>query len=254
MIKPEWQLQKFIIGIRHQRTFMISDIHGVIADIVLSLSKKSSFPKGGFAKVARQDVSTLILTDNTDSISVNCNIDGIIVQADMSEGSPFTIEKVEQMFSHIVHEIIPLTKAVDRINRIGVVYEFHIPQFTNSAKAILSQFIKVDLHGIPDNTLMRMSLKNPTAESLSYPDKKNDYKNVILTLSSEREKSGEDETEESEEEEKKEGIPTILKISADCQIYYIPQRDLKNVNIPSHLSDAKSYVESTIKKIPLNVE
>jgi len=171
----------------------------------------------------------------------------------MSEGSLVTVKKVEEIFTHIVHSIVPLTEAKDRINRIGVVYEFQIPDFTNSARTIFSQFMKIDLTGIQDNMLMRISLKNPAIESIINPDKKSDYKNVILTISSEREKD-ENDVEESEEEERKERIPTILKISSDYQVYYIPQRSLKNVNINKHLSEAGSYIESAIKKIPLNVE
>ena len=255
MRTPEWQLQKFIIGIRHQRTFMISDIHGDIVDRVIALSKQNPFPKDGFTKISRPDISAIILTNNDENISVNCNIDGIILTADMSGYSPHSTDKIQQMFIRIVNEIVPLTQAGDKVNRVGVVYEFHIPQFTNSAKAAFSQFMQVSLQGTPDTVLMRVSLKNPIQESLIRPDKINDYQNVILTISSEREKEGEeDEVEDAGEEEKKERIPTILKITADCQIYYVPQRHIKHINIDGHLSNAKSFIESTIKKIPLNIE
>jgi len=166
MADPNWQLQKFIIGIRHERTFLISDIHGGIMDVVLGLRKKVLFPKGCFSQMTRPDVTKIILTDKDENLSLTCSIDGVVIQAEMFEGSLVAIEKVAEIFTHIVHAVLPLTEAKDKINRLGVIYEFQISNFTNSAKTIFSQFMKVNLTGIHDNMLMRISLKNPVTESV----------------------------------------------------------------------------------------
>ncbi|OPY76120.1 MAG: hypothetical protein A4E64_01671 [Syntrophorhabdus sp. PtaU1.Bin058] len=252
MAEPQWELQKFIVGIRHERIFMVTDIQGAMADHIVALSKKIQVPMGGLKWITRPDFLSVIISDKTEKISVNCNADGIVIQADIFEDSSITIDAIQELFIRSAHLVLPLTEAKNRINRLGVVYEFYVRDFTNSAKTIFSQFTKVNLSGIPDNMLIRMSLKNPAEDSLIQPNQINDYKNVILAISSEREKGV--DPEEVEEEKEKEKVPTILKISVDYQSYYIPPRDLKNVNISKHLSDAKLYVDDIINKFSQDVE
>jgi hypothetical protein len=84
-----------------------------------------------------------------------------------------------------------------------------------------------------------------------HPDKAADFKNLILSISSERKKEEVEEEEDVKEKSRVAPIPTIMKISADYQSYYLPHRNFKTVNIHKHLLEAKSYVEDHIKTIQL---
>lgn len=252
MDATNWQLKKYVIGLRHERIFYMSDIHGAIMDAILQLRKTVPFSKRFFSHMTRPDVSKIILSDKDEYLSLTSSIDGTVIQADVSEDSPVNVKEVEEIFIHVINAVLPMTEAKNRINRLGAINEFHISGFKNSANSIFSQLMKVDLQGIHDNMLMRISLKNPSMEAIQKPDKTSDYKNVILNISSEREKD--DFEDEESEEEPKEKIPTILKVSSDYQAYYIPPRTLKHIDISKHLAEARSYNERNIQNIPLRID
>ena len=147
---------------------------------------------------------------------------------------------------------MPMTKAFEKINRIGIVHEYQITEFSNSAKTAFSQFVKINLQGIPDNLLIRFALKNPSTDAIINPQKKGDYKSVLLTIKSEKEKEDSDDNDNQEMEI--EGLPTILSVSVDYQNYYIPQRCFKDINIKKHLLDAENYIKNLKKALPLKIE
>ena len=215
-------------------------------------ARKHVFSKDQFKRVSRPDVTTLILVDDEEILSLNYNIDGLIITADLSKDCSLTVEKVQEMYIYIANAIMPLTDAKDKIMRLGTVYEFEIPDFTDSAATVFSKFMKLPLTGYPDETLMRLSLKHPSMGAVIDPAKKADYNNVILTISSEREK---DKAEKGDEDEEvKQMTSTILKVIVDYQQYYIPQKSHRDINMKGHFAQAKSYIHDHIKTLELSTK
>ena len=116
--KEKWEFNKLILGIRHDRTFYVSDIQGNIIDRVVSLQGEDPFPTECFAQITRPDYKAIILHDFEGIFSLNINIDGIIFEVDMKSEPPITVEVVEQMFSHLLNVVLPLTKAKEKIKII----------------------------------------------------------------------------------------------------------------------------------------
>lgn len=239
----DWVLKKFYMGLRHQRIFRISDIQGQMVDAVISMRGKGPVPANCFLQIQRNDFLTVKLTDNEESISLTINSDGLIVMVNLDEDNPITVEQVEEIFSAIATVVVPMTEAKDKITRLGIVHEYERQGFENSAKTMFSDYLKFDLKGVPDSLHLRFALKNPTERALISLGKKGDYKNVIFTLSSRREKEDLEEAVKEEVEAKEQNPPTVVTASIDYQLYYVPQVSLKNVNIKGHLSESKTYIE-----------
>jgi hypothetical protein len=249
MKEDRWTLKKLHIGLRHQRTFMVSDIHGLMIDAVLALQGKGIFPSDAFTQIARPDVLSVLLTGET--LTLNLNVDGVILSAAVDEEHPATLESLERMFATVVRGIATLTNAGDKINRIGIVHEFELSGFENSAKAIFAEHLKIDLKGIPDSIFIRLALKNPSSSALIDPAKKGDYVTVFLTISSEREQE-ELEHIGAEEEEKVEKLPTLLKLTVDHQLCYVPPVSWKKARLDAHIATSEKYIDQ-LKESRINI-
>lgn len=59
MVELNWQLHKFTIGIKHDITFTISDIHGTISDKILGARKKFQLPSHYFSQLQRTVMSPI---------------------------------------------------------------------------------------------------------------------------------------------------------------------------------------------------
>lgn len=243
--KGNWDFKKLILGIRHDRTFYISDIQGNIIDRVISLQGEDPFPAECFAQITRPDYKAMILNDFEGIFSLNINIDGIIFEVDMTTEPPITVNIVEEMFSRLVNVVLPFTSAKEKIGRLGALFEYHLSKYENSAKAIYSKLLNLDIQGVPDNVNIKAAFKNISPEAIKDPKVKADFKNVILNISSIR------ETKEMDEERRGHeiGSPALIKLSIDYQDYYSPVRNLKDVNIKRHVSSAEDYINKLRGKI-----
>lgn len=240
-MQDAWTPDKVIWGIRHVRTFSVSDIFGDIIDKIVPLQGYGSYPTDCFAKIARS-ANTIVIQDKENTLSINCGIDGVIMECDMQAEPKIPTNTLKEMFNEIVNYVLPLSEGKNKINRLGLVHIYDISPFDNSAKRLVSDILNIDLKGTPDDVFIRFALKNPAAEAIYEPDKKADYKNVIIEISSQKEK------------EEDIGSPSRIRLSIDYQLYFTPVRTLNDVDISEHLSNAESYINDIIKKSKLNIQ
>lgn len=232
----EWHSEKIIVGIRHKRLFRVSDLLGEIVDRLIPLQGYGPFPGKCFERIGRPDGMSIVLNDKEDTISVNCNIDGVILTCDMDAEPKLTIDDIKEMFSQIVNTVLPITSGAESINRIGIINQFIFPDYKNASETIYTNLLQLDLKGIPDTLSLRFALKNPTTEAIVSPEEKKDYKNVIIQVNSDK----------SENIESK--PPDIIRLSVDYQIYFEPARSFKNVLIENHFNEAIDYWDSHLKR------
>lgn len=240
-ILDSWVLERFIIGLRHKRTFSVVNKFGEFVDAIIPRQGRYPFPLNCFKKVGNPDRLSVEITDDEGILSVIYNTDGVILNCDMLADPPVDIETVGEMFTEIAHIAIPMTEGKNKVDRLGVIFVFSAVSSENSAKEIFSQHLKMDLKGTPDDVTIRFALKNPSTGALYMPDKKADYKNVIVQLMSER---VQDEMDSTGNELK---LPTGLKLTIDYQNYFIPVRTFKDIGIHSHISEAKEYISKHLK-------
>lgn len=238
----EWHSEKIIVGIRHKRLFRVSDLLGEIIDKLGPLQGYGPFPGNCFERITRPDNTSVVLHDKEDTISANCNIDGVILTCDMEAEPKVTIDDIKGMFLQIVNVVLPMTRGSESTNRIGIVNQFIFKDHENAAETIYKNLLNLDLKGVPDNLSLRFALKNPTIEAIVEPEEKKDYKNVIIQVNSDK--------SESEEGEPK--PPDRIRLIVDYQIYYEPQRALKNVLIENHFNETIEYWDTHLKKSNLS--
>lgn len=241
-----WSLERFIIGLRHKRTFSASDKFGEFLDKVIPLQGTYPFPEKCFTKLGKPDNLSVEIRDAEGTLSAIYGTDGLTLNCDMAAEPPIDVSTVEEMFIALVNIAVPLTEGKNNIDRMGAVFQYAITPFENSAKEIFSKSLKVNMQGTPDNIMLRFALKNPTSDAIFCPDKKADYRNVFVEMTSERAERIEGEEKEAE---KGDGLsfPTVIKLAVDYQYYYIPVRSFKAINIKSHISEAQKYINETVK-------
>jgi hypothetical protein len=232
----EWHSEKIIVGIRHKRLFRVSDLLGEIVDKLVPLQGYGPFPGKCFDRIGRPDSMSIILNDKEDTVSVNCNVDGVILTCDMDAEPKLTIDDIKEMFLQTVNIVLPMTGGSESINRIGIINQFIFPDYKNAAETIYKNLLHFDLKGIPDNLSLRLALKNPTTEAIINPEEKKDYKNVIIQVNSDKSEEGESKP------------PDIVRLSVDYQIYFEPLRSFKNVLIENHFNETIEYWDTHLKK------
>lgn len=232
----EWHSEKIIVGIRHKRLFRVSDLLGEIVDKLAPLQGYGPFPGNCFERITRPDNTSVVLHDKEDTISVNCNIDGVILTCDMEAEPKVTIDDIKEMFLQIVNIVLPMNRGSESINRIGIVNQFIFKDYKNAAETIYKNLLNLDLKGVPDNLSLRFALKKPTDEAMVDPEEKKDYKNVIIQVNSYRSEEGEPKP------------PDKIKLIVDYQIYYEPERIFKNVLLENHFNETIEYWDMHLKK------
>ena len=228
---------------RHTRTFSVADVFGNIIDRLVPLQGYGLFPSNCFEITGRgKDGLSIVINDEDETIILKCTVDGIVLECDMLAEPPITSETVQGMYSELVRMILPMYEGGDKINRLGIVHQYQVSPFENSAIELFSKLFKVDLKGYPDDILFRFGLKNPTSEAIFDPTVKTDYKNVIFNLTAKK------------ENDRDKGLPSLIDISIDYQTYFEPVRTLKDISTKDHLKDATSYIEKHLKTSEFNFQ
>lgn len=111
----EWHSDKIIVGIRHKRLFRVSDLLGEIVDKLVPLQGYGPFPGKCFEQIKRPNSMSIILNDKEDTISVNCNIEGVILTCDMEAEPKVTIDDIKEMFLQIVNIVLPITSVMSTL-------------------------------------------------------------------------------------------------------------------------------------------
>ncbi len=238
-MKDIWELERVVIGLRHKRTFQATNKISEFLDKVIPLQGNYPFPEKSFTMIGHPDSLSVDIRDEEGTLSVIYGTDGLTLNCDMSAEPQIDISTVEDMFTELSKIAIPLTEGKNKIDRVGVVFQYRIASFENSAKEIYSKVLKVDMKGTPDNVVIRFALKNPTSDAIYQPDKKADYRNAFVEIISAREPMKELGEELS--------FPTVIKLAADYQYYYMPLRTFADININYHVAEAQSYIEDSIK-------
>ncbi len=240
-----WTLKRFHMGLRHQRTFHISDVQGQMVDAVISMRGKGPIPYSCFSQIQRPDMLTVTMSDPEGLLLLIITSDGVIIQTNLHESNPIPLDQIAEIFMTVMGTIVPMTDAKDKVNRIGVVHEYELDGLDNSAKTLLSDYVKFDITGVADSVFIRFALKNPSESAIMKLGKKGDYKTILFTLSSARVKEDIEETdkEEQEEPDANQNPPSIITASIDYQLYYVPQVSLRSINIKGLISDSDAYIK-----------
>jgi hypothetical protein len=99
---------------------------------------------------------------------------------------PLEKDTVLQMFSDLSNAAIPLTEGKNKIDRLGIVFQYSMSPFKNSAKELYSNILNMDLKGNTDNMNIRFALKYPISEAVYEQDKK--IEKFYIEIVSDREK------------------------------------------------------------------
>jgi len=240
-MNDNWLFDKLTLGIRHKRTFAVTDKIGEFADLIIPLQGISPFPEKCFSKIGHPDKYSVELMDDERTLSVIYNTDGLVLTCDMLAEPPLDSKTVLEMFSEISQRAIPLTEGKNKIDRLGAVLQYSLSPFSNSAKTLLSHILNpsINFKGIPDEFYFKFALKNPSSEAVYHPGQKADYKNAFIRLVSSREKE--------DEEEETEAFPNNIKLAIDYQWYFEPLHTFKPTNINSLFLEAKHYVDNIVE-------
>lgn len=236
----KWHSEKIIVGIRHKKLFKFINNSGIIIDEILPLQGSGPFPEKCFNRLSwRADNMGFRLHDEFETIILECHTEGIIFSCDMDAEPLISLDEIQEIVLTIAIKVLPITDGIKLINRIGIVNEFLIKSFKNSANTAFSKICKFNsIPGIPDNFYTRVAFKNPL--QIGYiKGSVNDYKNVILQIVS------------NKTDEEKESPPDSLRINIDYQIYFSPERNFSDEIFKKHFDDFKKFCEK-IKESNLN--
>lgn len=247
-MEENWKLERIVFGIRHKRTFQVTDKFGEFVDKIVPLQGHNPFPNKCFTKVGRPDRLSIEVRDAERTLSVIYNADGIVLDCDMLAEPPLTIDTVLNMFKEVSELAIPLTEGKNKIDRLGILFNYSVSSFENSAKEIFSKVLNINTKGTPDEISMRFALKLPVSDVIYQPDKKTDYKNVFIGIATERTST------EDDDDENVLRFPTLIRVSIDYQRYYEPPRTFKDINMSEHLSGAQEYISESVRKSNLNFQ
>lgn len=244
-MSDNWQMERIVFGLRHKRTFQVTDKFGEFTDKILPLQGRYPFPEKCFTKVGQPDRLSVEVRDDERTLSVTYNVDGIVLNCDMLAEPLIEKDTVLEMFREVAEIGMPLTEGKNRVDRLGVLFNYSIGSFDNSAQLIFSNMLKTELKGKPDDIIIKFALKLPAAGAVYDPDKKADYKNVFVEALSFR--------KPKEEDSDKANLPSVMKLSIDYQHYFDPVRTYKDVDIAAHFSAAQDYISESIMKSNLNI-
>lgn len=230
-------LSRFLIGIRHTRTFRMQNVSGRIIDDIVKL-----YPKD-FKKVAPSSLNNEIALGDTDnSIIAKVNIDDMIIDSkkmyDWEKKHYIEIDKLKII--RMTKECIPvITKnlCLDRdYSRIGMIFEFRIPEFAeiisgNFGKFIYDKFIQFNQNNESSEASLRFVYKLAVPGGMSAKGLK-DYRNVIVMLTQSK-GIDEDGVEKS-----------CLFVSIDIQRIFDPSQ--KTIDVEEHFQFANDYLKTVI--------
>lgn len=229
-------IYKSVLGIRHNRIFSFMDISGKVIDDLISLNGTGHFPVETFVKIGySKDGSAFKLSDEEETLFVDCNLDGVVVTTDMLAEPKISLSQIKEMVVTIAETIFKHSSGKNSINRIGMLNYYKFKKEENSSKFLLSNLIKYeDYVGIPEQFLYRFSIKQPTIETVM-PNQKYDYRNTIFTISAEK------------LEKKIDTPPTLIDVQIDHQIYFNPSKSFSSELINEHYRHYESFLDNFSK-------
>lgn len=236
-MKIQDQLYKVVFGIRHKRTFSMTNISGHILDALASLNGKNGFPKQCFTKAGLSGQNSgFRLSDDEETLIIDGNLDGLVFTCDMLAEPKLSLDQLKDMFLAIMEQYTKYSPGKSSINRIGIIYFYKFANLDNSARLLLSSLSKhTDFDGIPDQFMYRFSVKHPTVATL-IPNELYDYRNTIFTINAERTPGDIPKP------------PDLIELNIDHQIYFYPERGYSSNIVLEHYSHFQTYLEHILKK------
>lgn len=230
-------LSRFLIGIRHTRTFRMQNESGRIMDDLIKL-----FPKEFTGVKVAQGNTEVVLSDADNALTARINIDDIIIEGrklyDIEKKSYSEINKLKII--NTAKGCLPsVSKRLELdkdYQRVGMIFEFRIPEFIgiqNGAfgKFIYDNFITFHQEGEGSEASLRFVYKVPIRKGMIVSDLK-DFRNVIVMMHQAR---GIDEDGKEK---------NCLLVSVDIQRLLDPA--LKTVDVDEHYSFATDHLQKVI--------
>lgn len=230
-------LSRFLIGVRHRRTFKIRDRAGSIVDAI-ARRHGDSFNK---VNMARNNEETALFHEAS-GLQVLFNKDDVIVEQakkyddEQKLDNEIKKENVVALAQDCLHVATTVLELGDDYSRIGMILEFRIPawggiQGHQFGRFIKDRFIAFDVTGEVGSGLASFSYK------LGVPGggierKFLDYRNVIVRV-----EEGSGLNEENEEEK-------CLLIASDIQHYFDPMR--REVKVNEHFEFSEDHLNRVL--------
>jgi hypothetical protein len=220
-----WKLERLAIGIRTVKTFEMADKMGLMVDKLIPLQGTGPFPENCFTQYAKGRDYGVQLKDKNGTQLVTLNVDGVLVDCDMTAEPVIKDEIVRDMFKETLENTVMLTEAKNKVDRIGVVQIYTLKVDENSAKKIFHDTLQLDLSGVSDNIKITFALKRAAEDSIYFPGQIKDFHNTIVEISS----RGDDDNK----------FPDTIQVSIDYQAYFKPEYTMEDVKIDEHFDKAK---------------
>lgn len=231
----DWLLDRIVVGIRYKRTFRIIDRKGEIVDSLISLQDEESFPLECFKKYAfSNDRSSFLLHDEDKSMVLECTKDTTIFNYKVDLVEPIETEIIKEIFNKSIERIFTLLNMKKVVNRVGVIYEYVFTDKKSPGEELLSKITKLHLKGMPESFYLKVNVKEKEDQSL-IKSNRNNFKNMILQLSTE-------ENDDSEDEDLNK-----IRLSLDHQIYFDPEISFSNAIINNQFNEAINYLDELKK-------
>lgn len=230
-------LSRFLIGIRHTRVFRIQSLSGQLIDDIIKVHPKD------FVRVAETSGSDEIALYNEDnSLIVKFTRDDIIIDGkklfDWETKGYIEINKLKVIDA--IKFCLPIASKRLELDkdyfRIGIIFEFRIPQFKgiengNFGKFIYDNFINFKVQEEGNEASLRFVYKLPVAGGGAIKDFK-DHRNVIIIMNQSK-----GINEEGKEED-------CLLVSVDIQRIFDPMQ--KSIDVDEHYKFAYEHLNNII--------
>jgi len=237
-------ISRFLIGVRHNRTFRIKNVSGQLIDELLK-----AFP-GKFPRVSEAQADEFILRSEKDNVFLKVNRDDIVLDNlklyDFEDSSyvEVTKEKLLDMAENSLPMVAEKLLLQRDFLRVGMLFEFRIPQWEGMEASTFGSFVTQNFINFPievkasDNMEklkgdIRFSYKLRVPGGASIKGLK-DFRNVILRMN---ESTGLDENGKEQK---------CLFLSVDIQHIFDPLRKHNDVAVKDHYKFAKEHLDSAI--------
>lgn len=200
-----WTPTSVAYGVRHNRLFGFLGRAGDAIDAVVPLQGTGNVPRKCFTRIGWPDQVTAMIVDDDEHYRLTFNIEGIILTINIKDVQ-MTQANARDMFIEVVNAALPMTNPDRRVNRIGIVESYDLPRVDPGAIAATALTRLADLGQPIDFSFRAVFRRSPPTGS-----DPGDWWNTILQVGAVK---GNEERES----------PDILRVSIDCQHYFVPDR------------------------------
>lgn len=200
-----WTASSVAYGVRHNRLFGFLGRAGNAIDAVVALQGTGNVPRKCFTRIGWPDQVTAMIVDDDEHYRLTFNIDGIVLVINLGEVQ-MTPVNARDMFTEVVGAALPITNPSKNLNRVGIVETYDFPRIDPGEVAVTALTRLADV-GQPTDFSFRAAFRSPDSAAPGAGD----WWNTILQVGAVKK----DERLEA---------PDILRLSIDCQRYFVPEQ------------------------------